>query len=111
MRAVQIKREENELMVLWDDRHVSHYPLDYFRQECPCAMCKGETIFGTHYPPPKLPMFVPGMNELTSLTPTGGYGVQATWKDGHNTGIYSWDYLRSICPCEECRSRSTMRVE
>jgi DUF971 family protein len=24
------------------------------------------------------------------------------WNDGHSTGIYSFDYLRSICPCPEC---------
>jgi DUF971 family protein len=102
MRAIQIKREETDLIVQWDDGHVSRYPLAYLRQECPCAACKGEVIFGTVYAPAKLPMFTPGMNELTALSPTGGYGVQASWKDGHNTGIYSWDYLRLICPCEEC---------
>jgi DUF971 family protein len=103
MRAIQIKREETDLIVQWDDGHVSRYPLAYLRQECPCAACKGEVIFGTVYAPAKLPMFTPGMNELTALVPTGGYGVQASWKDGHNTGIYSWDYLRMICPCEECK--------
>ena len=105
MRALQIKREGAELVVTWDDRHVSRYPLEYLRAECPCAACKGESIFGTFYPPPKLPMFTPGMNELVTLAPTGGYGVQAAWKDGHNTGIYSWEYLRAICPCEECRRK------
>jgi DUF971 family protein len=42
------------------------------------------------------------MNDLESLAPMGHYGVIAQWKDGHNTGIYSWDYLRAICPCEAC---------
>ncbi len=40
--------------------------------------------------------FQPGMNELTALTPVGNYGVQASWKDGHNTGIYTWEMLRSV---------------
>ncbi len=106
MKAIQIKREETDLIVQWDDGHSSRYPLAYLRQECPCAACKGEVIFGTVYAPAKLPMFTPGMNELTALAPTGGYGVQASWKDGHNTGIYSWDYLRMICPCEECKKNA-----
>lgn len=38
----------------------------------------------------------PGMNELVSLEPVGNYGVQASWKDGHNTGIYTWEMLRSV---------------
>ncbi len=105
MRATQIKREGNELLVVWDDGHRSHYGLEYLRQECPCASCKGEVIFGKVYAPPKLPMFTPGMNELVALTPVGSYGVQAAWKDGHDTGIYSWAYLRSICTCEECKAK------
>ncbi len=36
------------------------------------------------------------MNELVSLVPVGNYGVQAAWKDGHDSGIYTWDQLRTI---------------
>jgi DUF971 family protein len=31
--------------------------------------------------------------ELTQLAPVGNYGVQPSFSDGHDTGIYSWDYL------------------
>ncbi len=31
--------------------------------------------------------------ELTSLAPIGNYAVQPTFSDGHDTGIFSWDYL------------------
>ncbi len=37
MRATQIKRNGDELVVTWDDQHVSHYSLGYLRGECPCA--------------------------------------------------------------------------
>ena len=40
--------------------------------------------------------YAPGMNELVSLNPIGNYGVQATWGDGHDTGIYTWEMLRRI---------------
>jgi DUF971 family protein len=33
------------------------------------------------------------MYELKSLQPVGQYAIQATWKDGHDTGIYSFEYL------------------
>ena len=113
MRATQIKREEpdaasgapGEIRVTWDDGHVSRYTLAYLREECPCAACKGEVLFGKVYRPAPLTVFKPGMNELVALKPTGGYGVIATWRDGHDTGIYSWDYLRMICPCEECKAK------
>lgn len=38
----------------------------------------------------------PGMYELEGIHPVGNYAVQAIWKDGHNTGIYTWDILRQI---------------
>ena len=110
MQATSIKREDLGLRVVWSDGHVSLFPLDYLRQECPCAGCKGEMLFGKVYRPPTLQMFTPGMNELVSLTPTGGYGVLAVWKDGHSTGIYSWDYLRMICPCGECKAKLAARL-
>jgi len=31
--------------------------------------------------------------ELNTLEPVGNYAVQPTFSDGHNTGIFSWDYL------------------
>jgi DUF971 family protein len=31
--------------------------------------------------------------EITALEPVGGYAVQPQFSDGHNTGLYSWDYL------------------
>jgi len=31
--------------------------------------------------------------ELTALEPIGNYAVQPTFSDGHDTGIFSWDYL------------------
>jgi DUF971 family protein len=34
--------------------------------------------------------------EILSLEPTGSYAVQPTFSDGHNTGIYSWDYLYGL---------------
>jgi DUF971 family protein len=32
----------------------------------------------------------------------GNYALQIDFSDGHTTGIYSYDYLRTICPCQEC---------
>jgi DUF971 family protein len=36
--------------------------------------------------------------ELRSWNLVGGYALQPTWADGHNTGIYSYQYLRRIDP-------------
>jgi DUF971 family protein len=47
-------------------------------------------------------MFKPKL-KMESIEPAGSYAIRIAWNDGHNTGIYSWDHLRSICPCELCK--------
>ena len=34
--------------------------------------------------------------EIPALDPVGTYAVQPTFSDGHNTGIYSWDWLHHL---------------
>jgi DUF971 family protein len=92
-----IRRPQPYLLSIdWSDGFQAMLALRDFRDECPCALCKGENIMGTHY---SLGLHVvkPGMYELRSLTAVGNYAISAEWNDGHNTGIYSWDILRDIC--------------
>lgn len=98
MRPLQIKRDSasNVLRITWDDGHISVLPIKLLREECPCAGCKGEVLFGKVYKPAPLTIFQEGMFELVSLTSVGQYAIQAVWKDGHDTGIYSWEYLRAL---------------
>jgi DUF971 family protein len=92
----------------WKDTHHSEYPLAYLRDECPCATCTG--AHGT--PPQKsnyvgqelFPMYKPTL-KMQDVEAVGGYAVRINWSDGHNTGIYSFDHLRRICPCAECRAQ------
>ena len=46
-------------------------------------------------------MFKPKVR-AQSASQVGNYAVQINFNDGHNTGIFSYDYLRSVCPCAEC---------
>ena len=36
------------------------------------------------------------MYKIKNIELVGSYAVQITWKDGHNTGIYSWEYLKKL---------------
>ncbi len=38
---------------------------------------------------------------ITDIKPVGNYAVQFTFSDGHDTGIYSWSYLRELCDNRE----------
>ncbi|MGZ3475873.1 MAG: gamma-butyrobetaine hydroxylase-like domain-containing protein, partial [Polyangiales bacterium] len=34
--------------------------------------------------------------------PVGDYALALEWGDGHNTGIYTFRYLRDLCRCSQC---------
>lgn len=90
------KTPDNSLELTWPDGRVNSIPLQFLRKECPCAHCKGETILGKVYLPMTLPTYVEGMNELQNIVPVGNYAIQVSWKDGHTTGIYTWEYLHVL---------------
>jgi prepilin-type processing-associated H-X9-DG protein len=95
--------------ITWADGHASHYEFSYLREECPCATCNDERgkneAFAAAAPAanafPALPMFKP-KPRAQAANVVGNYAVQISFTDGHSTGIYSYDHLRSICPCAEC---------
>lgn len=96
----------------WKDGHHSEYSLAYLRDECPCATCTGahgtrpqKTSYSKPQPNANpFKMYTPALKML-HIEEVGSYAVRIDWSDGHNTGIYSFDHLRRICNCEECKSR------
>jgi len=104
MQPVSIKKTSpTELTITWKDGHVSPYTLELLRDSCPCAGCKGETVLMREYQPPPPDRSTPGRYDLKSIQQVGSYAIQLVWGDGHNTGIYSWEYLRELCRCGECK--------
>jgi len=96
----------------WADKHRSEFLLAYLRDNCPCATCTG--AHGTE--PQKsnysstdanpFQMFKPALKML-DVEPMGNYAIKIAWNDNHSSGIYSWDYLRNICPCDICKTART----
>lgn len=96
MKPLSIKKTAPDtITITWDDGGVMPFPITLLRDECPCAGCKGETIL-MHQILPVVQPKLPGHYDLTSITPVGSYAVQCLWGDGHNTGLYSWEYLRTL---------------
>ena len=104
------------LKIDWNDGHRSEYTVAYLRDECPCASCTGahgtepqKSTYSTPEPPNPFKMYAPTL-KMNSVEEVGHYAIRIQWSDGHNTGIYSFDHLRNICPCQVCadaRSSST----
>jgi len=94
---VEVRRDSAArlLRIEWSDGHVSEYPFAYLRGWCPCAGCQGHE--GEK-------RFVHGNADLEKVTVVGRYALTPVWGDGHETGIYSYRYLRELCPCAACAS-------
>ncbi len=88
---------DSTLVVTWQDNHVSTFGLQYLRNQCPCAACTKERAAAQNL----LPLFIEGKFSVKNITQVGHYAAGIQWGDGHNEGIYSWDYLRKICPCPD----------
>lgn len=97
MNPAQIKiLEKTKLYIKWNDDSESKIDLKYLRYECPCANCKGETVLLKTYRPAQKVKNKPESFQIKNIEIVGGYAIQITWKDGHNTGIYSWEYLKKL---------------
>ncbi|MGH9339412.1 MAG: gamma-butyrobetaine hydroxylase-like domain-containing protein [Acidobacteriota bacterium] len=88
--------------ITWSDGHQATYRYSYLRRCCPCATCRDK--------PPEVkseddPLRILGQEPIraTGASQVGHYAIQFQWNDRHSSGIYSFAYLREICPCEECR--------
>jgi DUF971 family protein len=96
MRPLDIQHIGTELAVKWDDGAEDFIALEKLRRACPCAGCKGEVdILGNLYINPALPLTAKSF-EFVKMISVGGYAIQPVWADGHNTGIYSFEYLRRV---------------
>ena len=88
----------NDLMLFkWEDGLESYINLKTLREKCPCATCEGEKdVFGNIYKGNPNPM-----NEnsflLKGIQPVGYYALRPFWNDGHHSGIYSFEMLRTLC--------------
>ena len=91
----------SDLSLVWPDGHPSRYRAAYLRGYCPCAACQGHGRARWEY------QFidVPGVT-VDEMAPVGSYAVAFTFSDGHATGIYSFEYLRLLCPCDVCGGES-----
>ena len=92
----------------WKDGHRSSYTFKFLRDACPCALCEDERSKSGRKPgeaprlaPGALPMFKPAAKPV-SADAVGKYALRFAWNDNHDLGIYSWAYLREVCPCAEC---------
>ncbi len=102
--GIEADRGQGTLTVDWADGHRSVYGAEYLRWACPCAVCQGE--WGRPGVLSTIQTLPADEYSMTDLTAVGTYAVMPVWASGHSSGIYSFEYLRSICTCESCKEVS-----
>ena len=89
----EIKQEGDAgLRITWADERVCHYSAPALRRVCPCAQCVNEWT-GQRVLKPEA---VSEELVITDVSVVGRYALNFRWSDGHETGIYSFRYLREL---------------
>jgi DUF971 family protein len=95
LEPTNVQQIGNELAIHWNDGGESYLHLQLLRRACPCAGCGGEPDVLGNIMRPNV-TYSDNSFELAGFQIVGGYALQLNWKDGHNTGIYSFQYLRRL---------------
>ena len=88
----------------WRDGHHSEYGLKFLRDACPCATCTGAHGVAPVRDANPLQLYKAAL-KIENVEEVGNYAIRLGWNDGHSTGIYSYEHLRMICQCEDCKSQ------
>ena len=94
MRPVQVKVvDKKKLFIKWDDKTESEISLEKLRKFCPCATCltEREKQSKTY-----IPILTENQVKIVNINQVGSYAIGITWKDGHNTGIYEFQFLKNL---------------
>ncbi|MES2918020.1 MAG: gamma-butyrobetaine hydroxylase-like domain-containing protein [Pseudomonadota bacterium] len=83
-------RDRHELTLAWgEERHV--LSAEFLRVHSPSAEVQGHGGEGGTLPVGKAAVAIVG------IEPVGNYAVKIRFSDGHDTGLYSWDWLHELC--------------
>ncbi len=91
-------QDGSALRIAWKDGHLSEYPPLQLRLACPCAGCVDEMTGRKILQPESVD---PSVHPL-EINYVGRYALSFRWNDGHDTGIFPFQYLRKLCPCPAC---------
>lgn len=87
-----IEESDSELSINWSDEAETKYNAADLRRACPCAGCinewTGEKMLKAENVADDL--------SFSSISIVGRYALNFHFSDGHDTGIYSFDYLRKL---------------
>jgi len=87
---VKLHQASRVLEIAFDDGHAFRLPYEYLRVYSPSAEVRG------HGPGQETLQIGKRDVAITTVEPVGHYALRPTFSDGHDTGIYSWEYLHEL---------------
>ncbi|HNU06838.1 MAG TPA: DUF971 domain-containing protein [Pyrinomonadaceae bacterium] len=87
-----VEESERDLSITWNDGIVTRHTASRLRRACPCASCVNEWTGEKML----LDESVPDDISIESTSVVGRYALNFHFSDGHETGIYSFKYLRGL---------------
>lgn len=95
--AIRLDKKRRVLEIPWNNGKTSKYDWDGLRAACPCASCRGGHQNMGVVPEANVFSLTPVQSfTLERVEIAGNYALQLHWSDGHNSGIYTWEYLRAL---------------
>ena len=99
---ITLDKTAGVLVIDWPGGQTCRYPLPQLREACPCVECRGghENMGRAGDPADLLTLrLTPARSYVVeNVSLVGNYALQFFWDDGHHTGIYTWEYLKHLCP-------------
>ena len=89
-KELRVSKDKRSLTISFDDGKAFDLSAEYLRVTSPSAEVQGHS--------PAQRKTVPGKRniEIMKMEPVGNYAVRITFTDLHDTGIFSWAYLREL---------------
>ena len=97
---IRLNRGERVLEITFDDGTRFRLPAEYLRVESPSAEVQG------HGPGQRTIVAGKRAVGIVAIEPVGNYAIRLIFDDRHDTGIFSWDYLRTLGDEQEARWRA-----
>ncbi|GAB4226177.1 MAG: DUF971 domain-containing protein [Methyloligellaceae bacterium] len=94
---LRLNKEKNELTIDFDDGSSYALSAEFLRVMSPSAEVQG------HSPDQRVTVGGKQSVKISNIEPVGNYAVRLVFDDGHDTGLYSWAYLRELGEEREAR--------
>lgn len=88
--TIKLHQKSHVLELQFDDGYECNLPCEYLRVFSPSAEVQG------HSPGQEVLQFAKKDVNVTALTPQGNYAVKIHFDDGHDTGLFTWEYLYAL---------------